>query len=121
EEQEEYRAGNKFFTYGGIGHFLRNCARNKMAKSSSGKPPGIQSSSVWLDLREIDQKQEEALKETTQGLSVGFLGMEEQYEEDNDQTESTEEESAWDLISFVFMEDDSVPDLQSVSDTEESE
>ncbi|KAG6896224.1 hypothetical protein C0993_008674 [Termitomyces sp. T159_Od127] len=120
---------------------------NKTVRLSSGKPPGIQSSSGQLDLKEIDRQIEEALGDTMQGLSIGMVGMELGPIEETDLEDDSGEESAWDVISFVFTEEgydgdkftngencpepqavssmdnedlDSVPDLQLVSDTDES-
>ncbi|KAG6882904.1 hypothetical protein C0993_008710, partial [Termitomyces sp. T159_Od127] len=82
-----------------------------------------------------------------QGLSIGMVGMELGPIEETDPEDDSGEESAWDVISFVFTEEgydgdestdgencpdqqavssmdnkdlDSVPDLQSVSDMDES-
>ncbi|KAG6895958.1 hypothetical protein C0993_008935 [Termitomyces sp. T159_Od127] len=112
-----------------------------------GKLPGIQFSIVWLDLKEINQQIEETLGDITQELSIGMIGMGLGPIEETDPEDDSEEESAWDMISFVFTEEgydgdgstdgescpepqpisnvdevehDSVPELQSVFDTDES-
>ncbi|KAG6875563.1 hypothetical protein C0993_008544, partial [Termitomyces sp. T159_Od127] len=147
EEEEEYRAGNKCFMCGRTGRFARNCYQNKTVRATNGKPPGIQSSSVRLDLKEIDKQIEEALGDTTQGLSIGMIGMELGPIGETDPEDDSGEESAWDVISFIFTEEgydgdestdgkscpdpqsgsnmndddlDSVPELQLVSDTDKS-
>ncbi|KAG6867396.1 hypothetical protein C0993_003300 [Termitomyces sp. T159_Od127] len=106
----------------------------------------IQSSNVRLDLQEIDRQIEEALGDTTQGLSIGMISMEASADSEFDPEYSSGEESVWDIISLDFMDEekgeelvtyddfpalqpmsdsdeskcDSLPDLQSVSDSDES-
>ncbi|KAG6825453.1 hypothetical protein H0H93_000685, partial [Arthromyces matolae] len=70
EQEDEYRASNKCFNCGEPGHMSRNCPRGRTAKaSSSGKPPGLRSYSVRVNLDETERLREEALASTTQGLS----------------------------------------------------
>ncbi|KAG6912967.1 hypothetical protein DXG01_010730, partial [Tephrocybe rancida] len=140
EEQAEYKAAGKCFGCGGTGHFSRNCPHGKSAKSSErGKPPGVQSNSIRMDLRETDRLREEALGNTTQSLSVGMMTLDKPNPSDSESWErgvSTEEEfevshSSEIEISSMFEEvntdldttdtelsdtDGSLPDLQSITD-----
>ncbi|KAG6884438.1 hypothetical protein C0993_011132 [Termitomyces sp. T159_Od127] len=116
----------------------------QQTQSHQRKPPGIQAGSVRLDLQKIDKQIKEALGDTTQGLSIGTIGLG-SVMEDPELEHMSGDKSAWDVISFIFskegydgdestyegtqpepqsaseakdMEGESVPDLQSVSDTE---
>ena len=51
QEEAEYRAQDKCFNCRQPGHMARNCAKGKLASSSNpGKPPGLKSYSVKVDL-----------------------------------------------------------------------
>ncbi|KAG6870046.1 hypothetical protein C0995_015565, partial [Termitomyces sp. Mi166 len=74
EEEAEYRAQDRCFRCGEVGHMSHNCPQGKTATSSApGKPPGIKSYSVKLDLRDAEQLREEALGDTTEGVYVGMI------------------------------------------------
>ncbi|KAG5349432.1 hypothetical protein C0989_003950 [Termitomyces sp. Mn162] len=62
EEEEQFQAQDRCF----------NCGE----MSRPGKPPGVKSYSVRLDLREADRLREEVLGQTTEGLSVGMVLIE---------------------------------------------
>ncbi|KAG6913321.1 hypothetical protein DXG01_007762, partial [Tephrocybe rancida] len=133
EELEEYRADNRCFGCGETGHFARNCPHGKTAKSTSGKPPGMKSYSVCMKLRETDRLREKALGDTTQGLSIGAISFEnaEMVSISSDLTSSESDLTSSDLESmFSELEvrdtddnisdtsEDSLPALQSVSDSD---
>ncbi|KAG5334161.1 hypothetical protein C0989_004255 [Termitomyces sp. Mn162] len=76
EEETEYHAQNKCFNCGQLGHMSRNCPSGRSASSSTpGKPPGLKSYSVQVDLREMDRLREEALGQTTAGITVGMVTL----------------------------------------------
>ncbi|KAG6805231.1 hypothetical protein H0H92_000210, partial [Tricholoma furcatifolium] len=61
EEESEYRAANKCFNCGRVGHMSRNCPDRTHAKSNTpGKPPGMQSNSIRIDLQEMERLRDEA-------------------------------------------------------------
>ncbi|KAG6806825.1 hypothetical protein H0H92_009929, partial [Tricholoma furcatifolium] len=61
EEEAEYRAANKCFNCGRVGHMSRNCPDRTHAKSNTpGKPPGMQSNSIRIDLQEMERLRDEA-------------------------------------------------------------
>ncbi|KAG5350142.1 hypothetical protein C0989_012511, partial [Termitomyces sp. Mn162] len=74
EEEAEYRAQDKCFKCGNTGHMSRNCLQGKSASSPNpGKPPGLKSYSVKVDLQGTERLREEALGETTAGVYVGMI------------------------------------------------
>ncbi|KAG6878928.1 hypothetical protein C0992_006572 [Termitomyces sp. T32_za158] len=105
EEEAEYRAADKCFNCGGNGHFSCNCPQGKTMKSLTSKPPGLRSFSVHVPTEDSTWGTE--LKDTTEGLRVAMASF--------NLEPSQEEESDTDTS------DDSLPDPQTVSDTEEEE
>ncbi|KAG6859472.1 hypothetical protein C0995_008138 [Termitomyces sp. Mi166 len=112
----EYKAENRCFSCGKVGHFTQNCTHSKTAKSSLGKPPELKSNSIQMDLREVNQMHEGALEGTTQGLLMGCIGIgrwasgieEPVFIMDEDLSDLFEENKKDDLL-----------DLQPVSDSED--
>ncbi|KAG6826430.1 hypothetical protein H0H93_016515, partial [Arthromyces matolae] len=115
ELKAEYKAANKCYNCGGEGHFARNCPRKSNGKGSSSKPPGLKSHSIRIDLDEVDRLREEALAETTEGLFLGALRVEEEDDDDIPDLQSVSDSEC------DQEDDDDVPDMESVSDNHESE
>ncbi|KAG6876803.1 hypothetical protein C0993_000309 [Termitomyces sp. T159_Od127] len=97
---------------------------------NNGQPLSIQSSSVRLDLQEIDWQIEEVLEDTRQGLSIGMISMEASANSESDPEYSLGEEPVWNIISLDFADEeegeelvtyDNLSALQPISDLDESE
>ncbi|KAG6843403.1 hypothetical protein H0H87_004905 [Tephrocybe sp. NHM501043] len=90
EEKVDYMSAGRCFNCGATGHLSRNCpSRSNTRSGSSGKPPGIQSNSIRVNLRETERLREQALGNTTQELKIGMMT----YDVDSD-PEWTGEESS---------------------------
>ncbi|KAG6886823.1 hypothetical protein C0992_002131 [Termitomyces sp. T32_za158] len=74
EEEAEYRAQGRCFRCRETGHLARNCPQAHASSSSNpGKPPGLNSYSVNVDLWEAEKLCEEALGGTTKDLFMGLI------------------------------------------------
>ena len=75
KEEEELCAAGKCFKCKEHGHMARNCPTNNSVKSSSsGKPPGLSSFSLGIDLEETERLRDASLPERS-GLSLGFVNI----------------------------------------------
>ncbi|KAG6805660.1 hypothetical protein H0H92_014536, partial [Tricholoma furcatifolium] len=102
----------------------RNCPDKSVAKSkTSGKPPGVQINTIRMDLREIEALRDhtENTSETT-GEDELFLGLINFAPSENGTGELEELSShgSQGEGNQATDDDDGLPDLQSVSDSDES-
>ncbi|KAG6895978.1 hypothetical protein C0993_008899, partial [Termitomyces sp. T159_Od127] len=108
EEKDELKAAGKCFQCGSMGHFARNCPNKGRAKTTTGKPPGMSAYGIRVNLNETEQLRVDSLGETMQ-MQIGMIGWNfDNLDPPRTLTNSKEYDS----------EGDSLPDLQSVSDSE---
>lgn len=90
----------------------RNCPTTNQAKANNGKPPGLSSFSIGVDLVETERLRAASLTETTQVLHVGMtlLEMDNEFNSDEEWTDITY--APVDLIASD--EDRDLPSLQAV-------
>ncbi|KAG6815120.1 hypothetical protein H0H93_010888, partial [Arthromyces matolae] len=110
----------KCFNCGEKGHLSRNCPHKKTAKSSSSKPPGMQTSGIGIDLNAIEQLRDGLYQPNH--VELNMIGYEtdttdDETEEDTEPGEGTETPDT----SGAESDDDSLPDLESVSNSEDDE
>ncbi|KAG6884347.1 hypothetical protein C0992_006486, partial [Termitomyces sp. T32_za158] len=101
EQKDELRAENKCFFCKKEGHFARNCQEKGKAKSGSNKPLGVSTFGMQIDLDQTEQLRVASLNETTE-LSIGMMGW----------IDTSPDHKEYDS------DGDSIPDLQSISDSE---
>ncbi|KAG6895193.1 hypothetical protein C0993_009943 [Termitomyces sp. T159_Od127] len=111
EEKDELRETNKCFLCKSEGHFARNCPSKSRAKSSNGKPLDLSAYGIRVNLDQVEQQHVASLNEITK-MSIGMIWGD---------THSPEfpYQSPW--AKELDSDGDTIPDLQSVSDSEEEE
>jgi len=126
KEEEDLCAAGKCFKCKEHGHMARNCPTNNSVKSSSsGKPLGLSSFSLGIDLQETERLRYAGLPERS-GLSLGMVDIRGDSNSDDleylDPTEeghpSGSDNAALDLFEDDFEFDD-LPELMLVSDSDE--
>ncbi|KAG6807382.1 hypothetical protein H0H92_007783 [Tricholoma furcatifolium] len=148
EKMAEYKAENRCFNCGEVGHFGRNCLSNKTAKASGSKPPGLQSNSIRFDLREMEDLRDRALGHSGGDVEINFIGEDvvigepefvqgssgnvddsganesdasSIHSSDLDQVKLFESMVSESSATDIESDDDSLPDLQPVPDSDDED
>ncbi|KAG6826206.1 hypothetical protein H0H92_000715, partial [Tricholoma furcatifolium] len=147
EKVAEYKAENRCFNCGEVGHFGRNCQSGKTAKASGSRPPGIQSNSIRFDIREMEDLRARALGHSDDSLTLNAIGedviMSEPeflqgssrdhahdevdsdassiHSSDLDQVQLFDSMTSESSATEVDSDDDSLPDLQPNPDSEDED
>lgn len=73
EQKSALRNANKCFLCEQEGHFACNCPIKGRAKSSNGKPPGVSTFGISIDLEQTEQFRQDSVGKITE-LSAGMIG-----------------------------------------------
>ncbi|KAG6883905.1 hypothetical protein C0993_002933 [Termitomyces sp. T159_Od127] len=117
EDREELKAAGKCFICKREGHFSRNCPDKSRQTSGGNKPPGLSANSIHfhesLDFEQTEQWRINSLGKTTTSISIGMVKI----GRGNEDVEA----EFWihELDKEYDSEGDTIPDLQSVSDSDE--
>jgi len=107
KREEELRAAGKCFRCKEPRHMLHNCLTTNHMKASlsSGKPPGLGSYSIHLNLAETECQYESTLADTTAGMHLNALSFVLEDVRDSDSA-----------VLVELSDSDDLPDLMSISD-----